>query len=561
MFNQGITDSLIAAGLLDAARALAAQQQAEQENISFLNLLLRKELVSSAALAPLIATRFGYPWLDLASTTKLLPAGLRRDPAPDPAFDPAFDPAMLRQHQILPLFANATHVTIAFSDPGSLRAIDDLRISCGLQTEPVVVDHQLLLERLAEMLDANPGEAVPPPTSANDCVDSSTTDHEVPVVTFVNKILNRAISNQVSDVHFEPYESCYRIRFRRDGVLHEASQAPGELTGRLNSRLKVLADLDITERRRPQDGRLQHKSADGRLVDMRISTLPTLWGEKIVLRIMDNKPGTLDPDQLGFEETQQEIYAATLARPQGMILVTGPTGSGKSITLYTALSGLNNAGRNIFTVEDPVEITQQGINQVAVNNAAGLNFSVALRAFLRQDPDVIMLGEIRDHETADIAVKAAQTGHLLLSTLHTNSAAETVTRLLNMGIPSYNLVGALSLIIAQRLCRRLCPHCKQPARIDADVLRNAGMSADLISSAQLFTARGCHLCRKGYSGRTAIFEIIPISNDIATLIHAGAGATEIRAAADAAGHIRLRQAGLLKVARGQTTLAEIERVC
>ena len=553
MFNQGITDSLIGAGLLDRARAMAAQQQAEQENISFLNLLIRRQLVSSAALAPLIANRFGYPWLDLASTKERPPELLKTKSG--------FDPAMLRQHQILPLFASATHVTIAFSDPGSLRAIDDLRISCGLQTEPVVVDHKCLLERLTEMLDTNPRETIPSASPENESRDGSTTENEVPVVTFVNRILSRAINDQVSDVHFEPYESRYRIRFRRDGVLHEVSQAPGELTARLNSRLKVLADLDITERRRPQDGRLQHKSADGRLVDMRISTLPTLWGEKIVLRIMNNKPGTLDPDELGFEGNQQEIYAATLARPQGMILVTGPTGSGKSITLYTALSGLNNAGRNIFTVEDPVEITQEGINQVAVNSAAGLNFSVALRAFLRQDPDVIMLGEIRDHETADIAVKAAQTGHLLLSTLHTNNAAETVTRLLNMGIPGYNLVGALSLIIAQRLCRRLCPHCKQPARIDSDVLRNAGMSDELTSSAQLFTACGCHLCRKGYSGRTAIFEIIPISNDIANLIHAGAAANQIRAAADAAGHIRLRQAGLLKVARGETTLAEVERVC
>jgi len=553
MFNQGITDSLIGAGLLDSARAMAAQQQAEQENISFLNLLIRRQLVSSAALAPLIANRFGYPWLDLASTKERPPELLKTKSG--------FDPAMLRQHQILPLFASATHVTIAFSDPGSLRAIDDLRISCGLQTEPVVVDHKCLLERLTEMLDTNPRETIPSASPENESRDGSTTENEVPVVTFVNRILSRAINDQVSDVHFEPYESRYRIRFRRDGVLHEVSQAPGELTARLNSRLKVLADLDITERRRPQDGRLQHKSADGRLVDMRISTLPTLWGEKIVLRIMNNKPGTLDPDELGFEGNQQEIYAATLARPQGMILVTGPTGSGKSITLYTALSGLNNAGRNIFTVEDPVEITQEGINQVAVNSAAGLNFSVALRAFLRQDPDVIMLGEIRDHETADIAVKAAQTGHLLLSTLHTNNAAETVTRLLNMGIPGYNLVGALSLIIAQRLCRRLCPHCKQPARIDSDVLRNAGMSDELTSSAQLFTACGCHLCRKGYSGRTAIFEIIPISNDIANLIHAGAAANQIRAAADAAGHIRLRQAGLLKVARGETTLAEVERVC
>ena len=553
MFNQGITDSLIGAGLLDSARALAAQQQAEQENISFLNLLIRRQLVSSAALAPLIASRFGYPWLDLASTQKLPPDLLTTESG--------FDPAILRQHQILPLFANATHVTIAFSDPASLRAIDDLRISCGLQTEPVVVDHQLLLERLTEILDTNPRETIPSVSPDNESTDGSAADNEVPVVTFVNRILSRAINDQVSDVHFEPYESRYRIRFRRDGVLHEASQAPGELTTRLNSRLKVLADLDITERRRPQDGRLQHKSADGRLVDMRISTLPTLWGEKIVLRIMNNQPGTLDPDELGFEGNQQEIYAATLARPQGMILVTGPTGSGKSITLYTALSGLNSAGRNIFTVEDPVEITQEGINQVAVNSAAGLNFSVALRAFLRQDPDVIMLGEIRDHETADIAVKAAQTGHLLLSTLHTNNAAETVTRLLNMGIPSYNLVGALSLIIAQRLCRRLCPHCKQSTQIDSDMLRNAGMSDEMISSAQLFTACGCHLCRKGYSGRTAIFEVIPISNDIANLIHAGAGANKIRAAADAAGHIRLRQSGLLKVARGETTLAEVERVC
>tara|TARA_R110002072_G_scaffold11196_2_gene50951 strand:- start:111536 stop:113197 length:1662 start_codon:yes stop_codon:yes gene_type:complete len=553
MFNQGITDSLIGAGLLDSARALAAQQQAEQENISFLNLLIRRQLVSSAALAPLIASRFGYPWLDLASTQKLPPDLLTTESG--------FDPAILRQHQILPLFANATHVTIAFSDPASLRAIDDLRISCGLQTEPVVVDHQLLLERLTEILDTNPRETIPSVSPDNESTDGSAVDNEVPVVTFVNRILSRAINDQVSDVHFEPYESRYRIRFRRDGVLHEASQAPGELTTRLNSRLKVLADLDITERRRPQDGRLQHKSADGRLVDMRISTLPTLWGEKIVLRIMNNQPGTLDPDELGFEGNQQEIYAATLARPQGMILVTGPTGSGKSITLYTALSGLNSAGRNIFTVEDPVEITQEGINQVAVNSAAGLDFSVALRAFLRQDPDVIMLGEIRDHETADIAVKAAQTGHLLLSTLHTNNAAETVTRLLNMGIPSYNLVGALSLIIAQRLCRRLCPHCKQSTQIDSDMLRNAGMSDEMISSAQLFTACGCHLCRKGYSGRTAIFEVIPISNDIANLIHAGAGANKIRAAADAAGHIRLRQSGLLKVARGETTLAEVERVC
>ena len=384
---------------------------------------------------------------------------------------------------------------------------------------------------------------------------------DAPIVVFINKILLDAIRRGASDLHFEPYENKYRIRFRIDGVLHEIASPPVQLASRLSARLKVMSKLDIAEKRVPQDGRIKLKLSPKKAIDFRVSTLPTLWGEKVVMRILDSSSAMMGIDALGYEPDQKAHYLHALSQPQGMILVTGPTGSGKTVSLYTGLNILNTPERNIATAEDPVEINLEGINQVQINPKAGLDFAAALRAFLRQDPDVVMVGEIRDLETAEIAIKAAQTGHLVLSTLHTNSAPETLTRLANMGVPAYNIASSVSLIIAQRLARRLCQHCKTDEILPEDELRRQGFTEEQIAAGiVLKKANGCDHCTGGYKGRVGIYQVMPISPRIAKIIMEGGNSLQIAEAAQQEGIADLRQSGLKKALDGITSLAEVNRV-
>lgn len=549
LFNQALATALTEAGKLSQTQAAALLLEAGQQGLSFTQLLQRSNCVSSACLALETARQLGYPCADMKSFPAAA-ANVHTD---------CVQLARYKLHQILPLWQNHSHIAVAFADPASLGAIDDLRVRSGLQTEPIVVDALLLKARL-ELL-AEGGDATSHTTDGDEQPHNIDTDTDAPVVRFVDRILLQGIRQRVSDIHLEPGESSCRVRYRKDGLLQDAEQLPAHLASPVSSRLKVMADLDITERRRPQDGRLRFRSAGGAAADMRISSIPTVWGEKLVLRLLTRTTAPQTAEQLGMLPCQQTLWQQALDNPQGMILVTGPTGSGKSNTLYSALCSLNTTERNIFTVEDPVENMVEGINQVSVNNAAGLTFGSALRAFMRQDPDVIMLGEIRDHETADMAVKAAQTGHLLLSTLHTNSAAETITRLINMGVASYNLSDALRLIVAQRLCRRLCIHCRRPAPTDHNLLKRAGLSTQQIDQATLFLPTGCSHCHQGFAGRVGIFELLPVTASTAELFSASNAAHRLREHCQAQGLINLRQAGLCKVALGITTLAELDRIC
>lgn len=381
-----------------------------------------------------------------------------------------------------------------------------------------------------------------------------------PVIRFVNKLLIEAVRRGASDLHFEPYEHMYRARFRIDGLLHEVARPPVQLIGRISARLKVMSRLDIAEKRRPQDGRIKLRISKQEAIDFRVSTLPTLWGEKVVMRILDSSSAKLGIDALGYEDDQKQLYLQALKQPQGMILVTGPTGSGKTVSLYTGLNILNTADVNISTIEDPVEINMEGINQVNVNIKQGMDFSNALRAFLRQDPDIIMVGEIRDLETAEIAIKAAQTGHLVLSTLHTNSAAETLTRLHNMGIATFNIATSVSLIIAQRLARKLCPHCKQPVDLPPEVLREEGFSEQQIGTFTVYAPVGCNRCSGGYKGRTGIYEVVRVTPSLQHLIMSGANSLDISQQMRAEGFRDLRASGLRKVMQGITSLEEMNRV-
>jgi type IV pilus assembly protein PilB len=390
--------------------------------------------------------------------------------------------------------------------------------------------------------------------------DAGSGEDDAPIVVFINKILLDAIKKGASDLHFEPYEKSFRIRFRIDGILAEIARPPVSLSSRMSARLKVMSKLDIAERRVPQDGRIKLALSKKKSIDFRVSTLPTMWGEKIVMRILDSSSAMLGIDMLGYEAEQKKIYMEALDQPQGMILVTGPTGSGKTVSLYTGLNILNTEERNISTAEDPVEINLEGINQVQINNRAGLTFPSALRSFLRQDPDIVMVGEIRDLETAEISIKAAQTGHLVLSTLHTNSAAETLTRLLNMGVPSYNVASSVSIIIAQRLARRLCPQCKTHEELSQAQLAEQGFPSDELSEIKLFKPVGCEQCTGGYKGRVGIYEVIKISAKISSIIMEGGNSLDIAKQCQKEGYNNLRQSGLKKAMIGMTSLAEINRV-
>jgi type IV pilus assembly protein PilB len=484
----------------------------------------------------------------------------------------ACNESLITKHNALPLFLRGKVLFVACSDPTNLDALEEIQFNTGFNTELVLVDDKNLQTAIEEVLsgdsdsldigDIDQDELAGLEVDNTEDKDEAVGEKEddAPIVVFINKILLDAIKKGASDLHFEPFEKSFRIRFRIDGILSEIARPPVSLSSRLAARLKVMSKLDIAERRVPQDGRIKLAISKKKSIDFRVSTLPTMWGEKIVMRILDSSSAMLGIDILGYEEDQKAIYLEALARPQGMILVTGPTGSGKTVSLYTGLNILNTQERNISTAEDPVEINLEGVNQVQINNRAGLTFPAALRSFLRQDPDIVMVGEIRDLETAEIAIKASQTGHLVLSTLHTNSAAETLTRLLNMGVPSYNVASSVSIIIAQRLARRLCPQCKEEENVPDEQLIEQGFPANKIGQFQLFKAVGCQYCTGGYKGRVGIYEVIKISPAISSIIMEGGNSLDIAEQCQKEGYNNLRQSGVVKAMNGLTSLEEINRV-
>jgi type IV pilus assembly protein PilB len=554
----GLARSLNQAGLIDADKAQQALEIAKNEKVSFITVAVQKGFVDSLQVAILASTEFGLPLLDLAAFDAEL---LAKDIVSND---------LIEKHKVLPLFKRGNRLFVAQSDPSNIIAIDEIKFNTGMNVEPIVVEEDKLAAMVEKFVSAEESSFddfddedldvdIENPEDAHKNEEPGTGD-DAPIVRFVNKMLLDAIKGGSSDIHFEPYEKRYRVRYRTDGVLHEVSSPPVNLSGKIAARLKVMSQMDISERRLPQDGRIKMKISKNKAIDFRVNSLPTLWGEKLVLRILDPSSAKMGIDALGYEPKQKALYMEALAQPQGMILVTGPTGSGKTVSLYTGLNILNTEETNISTAEDPVEINLEGINQVNVNAKVGLDFGEALRSFLRQDPDIVMVGEIRDLDTASIAIKAAQTGHLVLSTLHTNSAPETLTRLANMGVPSFNIATSVSLIIAQRLGRRLCSACKVPADIPKQVLLDAGLSEELISNGEFFQPKGCDSCNKGYKGRVGIYEVMKITPALSQIIMDNGNSLEIAAVAQKEGFNNLRMSALEKVAQGVTSLEEANRV-
>ncbi len=561
----GVARRLIADEIIDETQAQEALQEASQQSISLVSYLVRNGIANGDLIANAIADEFGSPLFDVSA---LDPEAMPKE---------LVDPKLIRQHHALPLYKRGTRLFIAVSDPTNLRAQDEIKFHTGLSTEAILVEDTALSTAIAKYLDdeetafgnklANLDDAGLEDLDI-EAVDEGGADQEVsnvdvddtPIVRFVNKVLIDAIKGGASDIHFEPYEKTYRVRFRTDGILHEVTRPPNNLAPRLAARLKVMSKMDISERRVPQDGRIKMRLSKTRAIDFRVNTLPTLYGEKIVLRILDPSSAQMGIDALGYEEDQKKLYLEAMHEPQGMILVTGPTGSGKTVSLYTGLNILNTTERNISSAEDPVEINMEGINQVHVNTKVGLGFAEALRSFLRQDPDVIMVGEIRDIETAEIAIKAAQTGHMVMSTLHTNSASETITRLLNMGVPAFNVATSVTLIIAQRLARKLCPHCTEPANLPKETLLEEGFQEQDLEVAQVMRPVGCSKCNNGYKGRVGIYEVVRITPQLQRIIMEGGNSLVLAEAAKKAGFNNLRKSGLLKAAKGLTSLEEVNRV-
>lgn len=556
----GLARQVAQAGLLDEKGAKQAQLQAIRNQQPLITYLVQNKLVKARELAELAAEQFGVAFFDLSALDK---EGQPRD---------LISEKLIRQHRALPLWRRGNKLYVGVSDPSNHQAVTDIQFSTGLNTESVLVEDDKLGDAIEKFFDnANSGmedlgdidldgldvEAVD--EDKNDAGQSNEAD-DAPVVRFVNKMLLDAIKGGSSDLHFEPYEKTYRVRFRTDGILHEVARPPIQLAPRISARLKVMASLDISERRKPQDGRIKMKISKSKAIDFRVNTLPTLWGEKIVMRILDPSSAQMGIDALGYEAFQKDLYLAALKQPQGMILVTGPTGSGKTVSLYTGLNILNTVDVNISTAEDPVEINLEGINQVNVNPRQGMDFSQALRAFLRQDPDIIMVGEIRDLETAEIAIKAAQTGHMVMSTLHTNSAAETLTRLRNMGVPSFNIATSVNLIIAQRLARKLCSSCKKEIALPKEALQEEGFTEQEIGTFKVYGPAGCESCKGGYKGRVGIYEVVKNTPSLQRIIMEDGNSIDIAAQMRKDGFNDLRRSGLLKVIQGVTSLEEVNRV-
>jgi type IV pilus assembly protein PilB len=560
----GLPQRLVQDGLLDEAAMLDALAASRERKIHVVSWLVTQNIAPAREIAIAAAQEFGVPLLDLDAVAVDLDA-IR-----------LVNDKLLSKHRVLPLVKRGKRLHVAVSDPTNLHAIDEIKFQTGLSIEAVVVEEDKLqkaVQKAIEQVD------VSMPSLGDDEFDLEnldiTADDEVdgeaitrddvedaPIVRFVNKIMLDAIRKGASDIHFEPYERYYRIRVRLDGILKEVAQPPVQLAQKLSARLKVMSRLDIAERRVPQDGRIKMRLSKNRSIDFRVSSCPTLFGEKIVLRILDASTAMMGIDALGYEPFQKDLYLKTLAKPQGMILVTGPTGSGKTVSLYTGLAILNVEGTNISTAEDPAEIVLPGVNQVNVNPKVGLTFASALRAFLRQDPDVVMVGEVRDLETAEIAIKAAQTGHLVLSTLHTNDAPQTLTRLVDMGVKPYSIATSVSLIIAQRLARRLCGNCKEPVELPAEALLKEGFTKEEVGTAafKIYRPVGCSQCVDGYKGRVGLYEVLPVTEAIGRIILTGGSAPDIREQAEKEGVWDLRRAGLKKVRDGLTSLEEVNRV-
>lgn len=555
----GFIRRLVDEGVLSAEDMRTALANAKQEKTDIVAYLVSHHNLSPTTIAETISVEFGEPLFDIGAYD---PGQILRED---------IDEKLITKHRILPIYKNSNVLYIATSNPTNIEATDAIRFATKLNIETVIVEHNKL-EKLIEQnfteestfdfdddfdLDVNVDTADPTQEE-----DEKEKGEEAPIVKYINKLLIDAIRMGASDLHFEPYEKMYRVRYRVDGVLRQIATPPLQLANRLASRLKVMSQMDISEKRVPQDGRIKLKLSKNKAIDFRVNSLPTLFGEKLVLRILDPSSAMLGIDALGYEPEQKELFMEALDKPQGMLLITGPTGSGKTVSLYTGLNILNREDTNISTAEDPVEINLQGINQVNVNNKVGLTFAAALKSFLRQDPDIVMVGEIRDLETAEIAIKAAQTGHMVMSTLHTNSAPETLTRLRNMGVPSFNIATSVNLVIAQRLARRLCSQCKKPADIPQQSLLEMGFTeADLQSPEfQIYEPVGCNECREGYKGRVGIYEVMKVTPEISRIIMEDGNAIEIAEASARAGFNNLRRSGLVKVMQGVTSLQEVNRV-
>lgn len=560
----GIARRLVQDGALEEATARTAMAQAADAKVPLSQWLAEKKLVTAAHMAAANAMEFGMPLLDVSvfdanqSAIKLVSEEL------------------LRRHQVLPLFKRGGKLFVGTSNP--TQQLDEIKFQTNLVVEPILVDEEQIRRTLDLWLASNDslGDSLGGDEEGMGDLDIAAGDEDMagggdsgidakgddtPVVKFVNKVLVDAIRKGASDIHFEPYEDDYRVRLRIDGLLKTVAKAPVKLNQRIAARLKVMSQLDIAEKRVPQDGRIKLNLSKSKQIDFRVSTLPTLFGEKIVLRILDGSAAKLGIDKLGYEPDQQKLFLDAIHKPYGMVLVTGPTGSGKTVSLYTALGILNDDTRNISTAEDPVEIRLPGVNQVQQNNKRGMTFAAALRSFLRQDPDIIMVGEIRDLETAEIAIKAAQTGHMVLSTLHTNDAPQTIARLMNMGIAPFNITSSVTLVIAQRLARRLCSSCKRPAHLPENALLAEGFTpAQIDAGITLYEPVGCDECTEGYKGRTGIYQVMPMNDDIAAIVLQGGNAMDIAEAAQKIGVNDLRQSALVKTAQGITSLAEINRV-
>lgn len=560
----GVARRLVVEGALSEADARKALEASSKQRVSLISYLIENGTCDPRAVAMACSAEFGIPLLD-TSALDMTQAPVK-----------LIDAKLIEKHRALPLYKRGNRLFVGITDPTNDRALEEIKFQAKLLVEPILVDDNLLTRAIEQALSAGDtlSEGMEDTEGLENLelgdvdeeggevgamgVDASAND-DTPVVRFVNKALIDAIKRGASDIHFEPYENTYRVRYRMDGVLRQVASPPVKLSARIAARLKVMASLDIAERRLPQDGRIKLNISKQKAVDFRVSTCPTLFGEKVVLRILDGSAAKLGIDKLGYEEEQKKLFLEAIEKPYGMVLVTGPTGSGKTVSLYTALNILNTEGRNISTAEDPVEIRVPGINQVQMNPKKGMTFAAALRSFLRQDPDVIMVGEIRDLETAEIAIKAAQTGHMVLSTLHTNDAPQTIARLMNMGIPPYSITAAVTLVIAQRLARRL-HDCKRPITLPPQALLAEGFKPEDLPGLQIFEAVGCSGCNDGYKGRVGIYQVMPMTEEIQKIVLAGGNALQIGEAAKKIGVNDLRASALLKVKAGVTSLAEINRV-
>ncbi|PCI65114.1 MAG: type IV-A pilus assembly ATPase PilB [Gammaproteobacteria bacterium] len=557
----GLARKLIQDGFLDENSALDAVSNAQKNKVNLVTYLVENNYADSNSIAVAASTEFGVPLFDInAIDFEQIATSLVSE-------------ALIKKHHAIPLFKRGKRLYVGVSDPTNLAALDEFKFHSGLTTEAVLIEETKLTSIIEKVIEEKESEDMgnfgdddfedmdleTVDENANRDDDDKGAD-EAPIVRFVNKILLDAIKKGASDLHFEPYEKRYRVRFRIDGILSEVASPPINLSVRIAARLKVMSRLDISEKRVPQDGRIKLKLSKTKSIDFRVSTLPTLFGEKIVMRILDSAAAKLGIDVLGYEPEQKALFMEAIHKPQGMVLVTGPTGSGKTVSLYTAVNIINTVETNISTAEDPVEINLEGVNQVNVNPKQGLTFASALRSFLRQDPDIVLVGEIRDLETAEIAIKAAQTGHLVLSTLHTNSAPETITRMINMGVPAFNIATSVNLVIAQRLVRRLCEICKSEVKLPDEVMKERGFQDDVLGTFKLYEPVGCDKCVNGYKGRVGVYQVMKFSKVMGQILMEGGNALDIANQAEKEGVKDLHESALLKVIQGVTSLEEINRV-